>query len=240
MAEWFTDENDLLEENDYRLTAREQREGEPLTQRLDREVPDEALEGEGVRQAPSPHVAGPAPGWNVVVTVREEGFNRAMAFLARFGTPHESGFYNVVTMQVADTGEFLDEVARAVAEDPSIMDALSRVVPVSATFEFSTIDEFERGAHDAVSDCLDDLAGASFHVRVHARRAGSQERVHPSDEEELIGRIVLDELEATGEPGSIDFHDPDVVIDVETVGMQAGLALLTRDDRRDFPFLGVD
>ncbi len=38
----------------------------------------------------------------------------------------------------------------------------------------------------------------------------------------------------------VDFEDPDIVIDIETVGDRAGLSIWTRDQLSNFPFIHVD
>lgn len=51
---------------------------------------------------------------------------------------------------------------------------------------------------------------------------------------------ILERLRELGQPGRIDFQDPDYVLDIETVGQQAGMSLWSRDDLKRFPFLRVD
>jgi tRNA(Ser,Leu) C12 N-acetylase TAN1 len=47
----------------------------------------------------------------------------------------------------------------------------------------------------------------------------------------------MDAVREAGATAIVTFEDPDVVVDVETVGGWAGIALRTRDDRSAFRFL---
>ena len=46
-------------------------------------------------------------------------------------------------------------------------------------------------------------------------------------------------LEARGGSPRVDFRDPDAVLVVETVGDEAGIGVLTRPMRAEFPFVKV-
>ena len=71
-------------------------------------------------------------------------------------------------------------------------------------------------------------------------RRGFKGRISSQQEERLLDDAILDSLSAAGTPARITFDDPDAVIDVETVGNQAGASLWTREELNRYPFLGVN
>ncbi len=222
---------------DFGLTAREQREGEALDARLAREVPDVAGQPatRGVRE-PSGAAAGPT--WNVVVTLRGEHFAEGVDALKAHGAVIPSHFSNVITMRVDDLEGILDDLLAASAADPRVSASVSRFVPLQHTFTFRSNDEFERNVAAKSSEWTQELAGKSFHVRVHRR--GGDTALDVADEAALVGDVVLAALQTAGTSGRVGFDDPDAVIDIETVGNEAGMSLWTRDDLSDYPFLRVE
>jgi tRNA(Ser,Leu) C12 N-acetylase TAN1 len=89
----------------------------------------------------------------------------------------------------------------------------------------------------AAERLLDRLAGGSFFVRLERR--GLKGRLHtPTFERELADRVWR-ALEARGHAPRVAFDDPDAVLVVETIGDEAGLAVLTRELRREFPFVKI-
>jgi tRNA(Ser,Leu) C12 N-acetylase TAN1 len=176
--------------------------------------------------------------WNVVVSVHEEGYRRAREVLRDFGELASTDFYNVLVMRVADRDAFLARFAEMVEAAPGFLEVVSRVMPASQVFEFQTPEAFETRAKQIVLSWLPRLAGKSFHVRMHRR--GFKTKMSSQEEERFLDAALLEALEEAGSPGRIDFADPDMVIDVETVGQRAGLSLWTRDDLARYPFLKVD
>jgi hypothetical protein len=178
------------------------------------------------------------PDWNVVVCVHSPHFGHARALLAGLGRVRQTGFYNVLVMQV-DDGRQLLEVLRTHADaDPGVRAALARVVPSMHSFGFRTPAEFERGGDEIVLTWAHALAGHSFHVRLHRR--GLKGRLVSPAEERHIDQTILDESERLGRPARVDFDDPDFIVAVETVNRRAGVSLWTREDRQRFPLLGLD
>ena len=55
----------------------------------------------------------------------------------------------------------------------------------------------------------------------------------------LLGDHVWRALEARGHVPRVDFGDPDAVLVVETLGEEAGIALLPRGLRTEFPFVKI-
>jgi hypothetical protein len=58
--------------------------------------------------------------------------------------------------------------------------------------------------------------------------------------EQHLDRLLLSVLAESGTPGSISFDDPDVVIDVETLGGRGGMSLWGREALARYRFLHVD
>lgn len=176
--------------------------------------------------------------WNVVVTVTDRYARfHAKSGLKRFGKVATTEFHNVLVMHVADAGALLASLDEMMASDMSLINDISRLMPAQVTFDFATKEEFEEKARAVVLDWADQIAGNSFHIRLHRR--GMSHELKSLDEEKLLDTALLDELAAMGQPGRIDFDDPDFVIDIETVGNRAGLSLWTREDLQHYPFLRV-
>lgn len=173
--------------------------------------------------------------WNVVVTVPEHVYNESRAFLRKLADVSGTGFYNVLTMDVPDIRWFLDRLADRIEAEPAAADLVSHVAPAQHVFDFHSPEEFEDQLISAASRWLPQLAGHSFHVRMHRR--GMKGRLDSRQEEQMLGRWLMDELEFRGTPGRIDFEDPDMILAVDTVHQRAGVSLWTREDLQRFPFL---
>jgi tRNA(Ser,Leu) C12 N-acetylase TAN1 len=178
-----------------------------------------------------------APDWNVTVTLSEPTFRIARNLLARWGRLRRTDYFNVAVMAVADTNTFLREFAAAVQETPGILNAMCHVVPFEHVFAFKDASEFEAKLRDLVLPYAPQLAGKSFHVRL--RRRGLKGTISTPEEERLFDDLLLEALVAAGKPGRITFENPDYVLLVETVGESSGVALLTGDDLKRYPFLGA-
>ncbi len=176
--------------------------------------------------------------WNVVVSVHGTGFMRACEILRRLGPVNRTGFLNLLVMRVDDIAQAMERLRQWISENPTITDALARVMPVTHTFSFQTVEEFEDKAHEAAVSRASDLAGKAFYVRMHRR--GFKGRISSQAEERRLSEAILEALERAGTPGRITFQDPDAVLAVETVGNQAGLALWSREDLQRYPFLKLD
>jgi tRNA(Ser,Leu) C12 N-acetylase TAN1 len=177
-------------------------------------------------------------GHNVVVSVHDRGYKRARELLEPYGRIHKTDYYNVLAMTVEDTGTFLDRLGKLTDVVPEVLEVISRAVPAQTSFAFQSAEEFEAQAREAALAWAPELAGKSFHVRLHRR--GFKGRLSSHDEERFLDAALLQALEAAGTPGRIAFEDPDAVIDVETLGNWAGLSLWTRAELARYPFLKVD
>jgi tRNA(Ser,Leu) C12 N-acetylase TAN1 len=176
--------------------------------------------------------------WNVLVTVYEEEFREARHLLAEFGEVAATGYHNVMTMRVGDPARFMEDLEERVKAEPGILNSLSHVVPAEITFDFETAEEFEERARAAVLQLVPRLMGLGFHVRIHRR--GFKHRLPSQKEEQYLGEVLLDALEAAGSPGSVAFEDVDAVVSIETLDHRAGVSLWTREDLKRYPFLRMD
>jgi poly-gamma-glutamate synthesis protein (capsule biosynthesis protein) len=176
--------------------------------------------------------------WNVVVTVFQGGFKRAVRALHELGRVERSAYHNVLVMAVENPLELLDAIERRSTDDPALYDAISRVAPASRCFDFETASEFCERAKAIALEWLPRLANRTFHVRVHGRGLGRY--LHTQDAERIIDDALLGALETLGARGVLSFSDPDAIIVVDSVDDRAGLALWTRDDLKRHPLLRPD
>ncbi|WP_242344233.1 THUMP domain-containing protein [Anaeromyxobacter terrae] len=173
--------------------------------------------------------------WNVVVTVQGGGYNDALRLLRSLARVEETRYYNVLVAHADDPRALLATLRERAASDPAATASLARVTPVETVFTFSSPEEFEARAREATARYAPVLAGRSFHVRVHRR--GMKSRLSGLEEERVLAEGLLDRLAASGQAPRITFHDPDYVLDVETIGSQAGVALFSREELEHHPLL---
>lgn len=176
--------------------------------------------------------------WNVVATIRNDDFKRACQILQQFGELGRTRFYNVVVLKVGDLRDFLERLSALAVNAPETLRHISRAIPCMSTFSFRDEPEFQNKAREVALGWSSQLSGKSFHVRMHRR--GMKDGMSSQVEERFLDDALLTALEASGMPGSITFEDPDFIIDVETIGNQAGLSLWSRADLVRYPFLHVD
>lgn len=166
--------------------------------------------------------------WNVVISIYQGSFRRALRALREFGPVERSPYHNVLVMTVEDPMALLGTLERRTEESPALYDAISRVAPATRSFEFHSIDEFQVKIKDMLIEWLPKLAGRSFHVRVHRR--GPRRELKRPDIERFFDDMILDALRQMGTPGKISFTDPDAVIAIDTIDDRAAVALWTRED----------
>jgi tRNA(Ser,Leu) C12 N-acetylase TAN1 len=175
---------------------------------------------------------------DIIVSVHPHGFKHACRTLGQFGKIAETGYFNVLMLEAHAPDAFLERLRELVGHVPELLDVISRAIPLHAAFAFETAEELEANARDTVLGWKDRLDGKSFHVRVHRR--GLRGRINSKDMEERLDTALLGALVEAGAAGRLAFTDPDVVIDMETLGNQAGLSIWTREDLQRYPFLRVD
>ena len=166
--------------------------------------------------------------WNIVVTIYQQGFRRALGALRDIGPTERSPYHNVLAMKAGDTMAVLETVERLTEERPALYDAIARVAPAMRTFDFLSAESFKDNAKTVVSDWSPNLAGKSFHVRFHRR--GPKLDLHTPDVERFLNDVIVQATAKTGPPARISFTDPDAVIVIDTIDDRAGLAIWTRED----------
>lgn len=178
-------------------------------------------------------------GWNVVVTLAPEGYRDAVRILRDFGEISKTPFRDVLVMRVdLEAREFLEKLRELLSGDKTLANAAARVIPVTETFSFSTAEEFRSGAMAAVRPWARELAGKTFHVRMHRRGFG--DTLQSQAEERALGEFLLDHVGGDQEPAHVDFDDPDIVIGVETVGEEVGVCRWSRSERERYELLRFD
>jgi tRNA(Ser,Leu) C12 N-acetylase TAN1 len=176
--------------------------------------------------------------WNVVVTVHDEGFNKARRLLEVMGVVSRTEFFNVLVMRVDDIPQLLESLRDRVEVVPGIFNYIARVVPATHTFNFQSPETFEEKAWEIVARWAQVLGNKGFHVRM--RRRGFKGRLSSMDEERFLDEFLLGVLERAGTPGHINFADPDYIISVETLGTRAGFSLWSREELQRYQFLKID
>lgn len=176
--------------------------------------------------------------WNAVITVHTGHFVEACRILEPFGPVQKTDFFNILVMHAADPFQVLADLHDQLADAPAVSRCLSRFMPMEQLFNFQSVTDFELRSREAVLVLLPRLANARFHVRMHRR--GFKGRLSSMEEERFLDEFLLQHLADAGTPGKMAFEDPDVIIDLETLGTQGGLSLLTREQLARFPLLHVD
>ena len=176
--------------------------------------------------------------WNVVVSVFQDGFRRALRALQEFGQAERSPYHNVLVMKVENPIALLEALEKKTEENPALYDAISRVAPAMRDFDFLSEAEFVEKANSIIGEWLPRLAGRSFHVRLHRR--GEKHELRTQDAERLFNDAILDATTRAGTPGTISFTDPDAVIAIDTIDNRAGLAMWTREELARYHVLRPD
>jgi tRNA(Ser,Leu) C12 N-acetylase TAN1 len=176
--------------------------------------------------------------WNVIISIRDGCYRDTRQSLKALGAVERTGFYNVLALTVDDVPAFLEALRAQLEADAGLRRCLARVIPVTHSFTFQSPQEFEARARETVETFVDALGGKRFYVRMHRR--GFRAQLSSQDEERMLDRFLLDHLQDHGAPGQVAFDDPDAVLDIETVGQWAGLALWRRDELRRYPFIRAD
>ncbi len=176
--------------------------------------------------------------WNVVVSIFQDGFGRALRALQKLGPAERSPYHNVLVMKVDDPTALLEAIEKITEENPALYDAISRVAPASQDFDFLSEAEFVEKAKSIIREWLPCLAGRSLHVRL--RRRGTKHDLRTQDAERLFNDAILDATKEAATPSKISFTDPDVVIAIDTIDNRAGLAMWTRDELARYHVLRPD
>lgn len=166
--------------------------------------------------------------WNVVVSVYQEGFRRALKVLRQLAPTERGNYYNVLIMKSDDPVALLAAIEKKTEEDPALYDAISRVAPAIRSFEFHSAEDSAEQAKQIIAEWSQRLAGRTFHVRLHRR--GTKYDLATQDTERLFDDAILDTTARAGARAKVSFTEPDAVIAIDTMDDRAGLALWTRED----------
>lgn len=176
------------------------------------------------------------PDWNVLVTTREGEQRAVRRALSRLVRLRRSGYRNVLIGRVIDAAALLDGVAELL-ERGLLQEQLGRVIPIERTFAVDAA-AFDVQLREEAAAFLPRLAHRRFHVRIDRR--GHKGLIRTVDSEQALGDHLGSQLERAGQYAGVDFRDPDVVLVVQLIGDQAGIALVTRELRERYPFVHVD
>jgi len=176
--------------------------------------------------------------WNVVVSVFQDGYSRALRALQKLGVAERSPYHNVLLMKVDDPAVLLEAIEKRTQENPALYDAISRVAPAMRSFDFLSEEEFVEKTKAIFREWLPRLAERSLHVRL--RRRGTKHDLRTQEAERLFNDAIVDAATRAGTPSTISFTDPDVVIEIDTVDNRAGLGLWTRDELARYHVLRPD
>lgn len=166
--------------------------------------------------------------WNVVISVYQDGFRRALRALEQFGGVDRTPYYNVLVMKVDDPVALLETIERKTEQSTALYDAISRVAPAMQAIEFHSLQEFSDKLKAILLDWATRLYGCSVHVRIHRR--GDGHAMRPADAERMFDELLLQATAAAGAPCKVSFTDPDAIIAIDTIDDRAGIALWTRAD----------
>jgi tRNA(Ser,Leu) C12 N-acetylase TAN1 len=177
------------------------------------------------------------PSWNLLATSLEgqrESLLYGLRKLARF---RRGGFPNVLVAKVDDPRAFLDQLHEAHDRMPMIRGGLGKAIPIERVVRFGGPETFVDDVAAALPPLLDRMAGKTFFARVFRR--GFRGMIDSTAAEGEIGARLVALLEARGERPKVSFRDADVVVSIETLRDEAGIALLDRDLRAAHPFVRV-
>lgn len=176
--------------------------------------------------------------WNVIVTVQAgPGHQKGLLQgLKGHGEFHATDFKYVCYGRVADLPGFLEAVRAAQQAEEGWTQYLARLVPVEQTFRF-VADDFVERFKAAVTPFAQRMGTGRFFVRVERR--GMLGRLHSQEAERAVADHLIDLLASRGARLTTDFADPDWIVACETLGAEAGVALLDRAMRLRYPFLQV-
>ena len=98
--------------------------------------------------------------WNVVVSVFQDGYSRALRALQKLGVAERSPYHNVLVMKVNDPVVLLEAIEKRTEESPALYDAISRVAPAMRNFDFLSEEEFVEKAKSIIREWLPRLGWA--------------------------------------------------------------------------------
>jgi tRNA(Ser,Leu) C12 N-acetylase TAN1 len=174
--------------------------------------------------------------WNVLATAKEGQHRRLSRLLRPFGDFRRTRFLGLFVGRVGQPLLFFEELVRLEADRPGILDPISKLLPIDKTIKFS-VDDFDDRLKEALLPYAEQIQNGSFYVRIERR--GHKGEIHSQHLEQGLGRVLIEQLRASGYAPSLNFKDPDLILVVETLDDTCGLAALPRDLRDRFPFIRV-
>jgi len=174
--------------------------------------------------------------WNILATAHWGQERRALRFLAQHGEFKSSGFKDVLRGHVEDVNLFLVNLEMIRQESPGRIDSLSQVVPLEQTFYFELPDLIEK-LKETVLPYVEKIEDKKFYVRV--KRRGHKGEISSQEIEKQVAGFVIEKIEKAGKHAQVTFSDPDVVIVVETIANWAGVTLITREMKEEYPLVKV-
>jgi tRNA(Ser,Leu) C12 N-acetylase TAN1 len=176
--------------------------------------------------------------WNTVATLRGKDFAQATRTLAELGPVARTPYFNVLVLRMEAITGALEQLRENLGAAPDRFSFLGRLVPLTHLFNFKSAAEFEEQAAKAVLARRAELAGKSFHVRMHRR--GFKGRLSSMEEEQFLDEVVVKSVREAGATARVSFEEPEVIIAVESVDQRGGLSVWSRQDLERYPFLGLD
>ena len=174
--------------------------------------------------------------WNVLATARDKQQRHLAKRLRRFGDFRWTQFRGVLVGRVEDHQAFFEQLQRCEENEPGFLYPLAKLVPIDRIFTFA-VEDLPSMLKHAVAEYADLIDSGTFYVRVERR--GHAGAFHSRELEQALDRAVVESLTVRGEAPVVNFHDPDVILVVETVGDECGVGALTRALRSRFPFIRV-
>lgn len=174
--------------------------------------------------------------WNVIVTVTPgpEHESALLQGLRPLGEFHRSRFKDVILGRVLDMRAFLEALLSARQDNARWAGLLARAIPVEQTFTF-TAASLANQIVAAAQDLLPRTADGSFHVRLERRGLGGE--INTQRIEREVADKIFDAALARQTRLRVSFEDPDYILAAETAGEECGVALLTREMLRRYPFV---
>ncbi len=156
--------------------------------------------------------------------------------MRRFGEFRSSGYRDVVVGYVTDVHGFLETMENIRRENPEKLRSLGQIVPVEKNFQFEVSDFMDR-AKEAVSPYVNQLENSRFFVRVVRR--GHKGEISSLEAEKELDAFILKSLGRDEKQATVCIEEFEKMIVVQTVGNLAGVGLITRDMKEEYPLIKI-